>query len=89
LHIARRGLMALDTELLRRRIEFFFSGKQWIHVVFTNGRFYNGPICANEKGCAEVGGDFFFVDDMKLGKTIVFFAEVDAILPYREKEEGK
>jgi hypothetical protein len=56
------------------------------HIQLKSGRFYNGYI-------TEIGSDFIYIDDLKLGVMPVFFLEVEVIetfkLPDKKKEEVK
>ena len=64
-----------------KRANLFCQRKAKVHISKSNGTFYNGII-------AEIGSDFFFIDDEKTGRQLIFFLELDK--PIEEfKEEIK
>jgi hypothetical protein len=62
------------------RAKIFLEKKLKVHISKKTGTFYNGYI-------VEVRGDFFFIDDIKQGRQLVFFSELNKpIETYQEKE---
>jgi hypothetical protein len=52
------------------RAKVFLEKQLKVHVSKRNGSFYNGLI-------TEVSSDFFFIEDQKDGKQLVFFKELN------------
>ena len=64
------------------RAKVFLDKKTIVHIS-KEGTFLNGVI-------VEVGSDFFFIDDKKTGRQLVFFRELNKpIEEFREEGEWK
>lgn len=64
---------------LKEKINYFKKNNSKIHIVLKNEQFYNGFII-------EESADFFIMNDLKLGKTPIFYLEIKVIEPYKPKE---
>lgn len=71
----------MNNELNYDKAKVFLERKIKVHVVKNNGIFYNGLITEISQA-----KDFFFINDDKEGKKLIFFAELNKdIEPYQEK----
>jgi len=70
----------MDNELAGKKAKFYSDTSTPVHIMLSNGRFYNGKI-------KYIGADFLLMDELKFGEVCAFFIEIGDILPYREKEE--
>lgn len=66
-----------DEKMNYERARVFLATKTPVHIVKKNGTFYNGIIDSVSEG-----GDFFFINDLKEGRKLIFFLELN-----REIEE--
>lgn len=61
-----------DEEMIKMdcmRAKVFCKKKIKVHISLKNGTFYNGLI-------AEINSNFFFLDDQKEGRQLIFFEEL-------------
>lgn len=61
-----------ELELLKKKAKIFYDRRQPVHVMLKKRYWKNGIIL-------EISDDFFFIDDFKDGKELVFFIEVYSI----------
>jgi len=57
------------TEMDYMRANVFYKKKIKVHISLINGTFYNGLII-------EINSNFFFLDDQKEGRKLIFFSEL-------------
>jgi len=72
----------MEKEVASKKAQFYLDTNTLVHITLSNNRFYNGKI-------KYIGIDFLLMDELKFGEVCAFFAEIEDILPYREKEETK
>jgi len=76
----------MDGISIGKKAQLLKEQNKVVHVELSSGRFYNGYI-------TDIGSDFLYIDDFKLGLIPVFFLEVESIdvfiVPLKKKEEGK
>ncbi len=61
------------------RAKVFYEKKIKVHISLKNGTFYNGLI-------VEINSNFFFLDDQKEGRQLIFFEELaKPINEFKEK----
>ena len=68
-----------EFKILKEKIKYFYDKSSAIHVVYKNSRFANGYI-------QEQSALFFILKDFNFGEMIIFFKEIEDIIPYREKK---
>ena len=73
-------------EFYKKKIQIYFDNKINVHISLKNGTFYNGFISK------QPSADFFFIEDRKEGKKLVFFIELklepkEYTLPNKEVKE--
>ena len=61
-----------DEKMNYEKARVFFATKTPVHIVKKNGTFYNGLIDSISDG-----GDFFFINDFKEGRKLIFFLELN------------
>lgn len=66
-------------EILKNQLEFYKKNDMEVHILRTDGRFYNGKIL-------ELAGDMLILDDFKLGAMPLFFMEIKTIEKFRRAE---
>lgn len=61
------------------KVEFFGNNKITVHVKKFNSQFYNGLIL-------EYSDKHLILLDKIVGKTFIFFKEIESIEPFKERE---
>ena len=68
-------------EFYKKQALVYSRKKIPVHISKDDGIFYNGIII-------EVGSNFFFIDDLKEGRQLVFFSQLkQEVVEYKEKKE--
>ena len=70
----------IDMDNMRAKV--FYKKKIKVHISLKNGTFYNGLI-------VEVNSNFFFLNDQKEGRQLIFFEELaKPINEFKEEESS-
>lgn len=68
-----------EGEGYKKKVVFFQSQKDLIHVRLKNGKWFNGEIVLIEN-------DLFIIKDFKRGEVPILFEEIDHIEKYKVRE---
>jgi len=66
-------------DLIRKRTEFFFNKKTTVFVKRFDNQFYGGLII-------EIHEEFIVLHDRLIGEVPIYFKEISAIEPFKNKE---
>jgi|TARA_R100000093_G_scaffold71308_1_gene46671 hypothetical protein len=67
--------MTDDTGTMERKAQVFLEKEIPVHISDKGGSWFNGVI-------KEVGADFLILEEFKLGRQVIFFAEVSKFETY-------
>lgn len=70
----------MDNNMNYDKAKIYSANKILVHITKKNGTFYNGLITE-----VSASGDFFFIEDLKEGRRLVLFSELNKeITEYKE-----
>lgn len=67
---------------MNRKFEYYLNNKIKIHIICSNGIFYNGMILDLTSN-----KDLLILKDDKLGEVPILFEEIERVEPFREVRE--